>query len=59
MKSVNLNAFENTPKYDVLPDGWRYTDEKTAPCGYAWADNGKSRFKPGYKRALIKLSNHD
>lgn len=55
MKSVNLNAFANTPRYDYLPDGWRYTDGKTAPSGFAWADNRKSRFKPGYQRALVKI----
>ena len=26
----------------------------TAPIGYAWHNNGKSRFKPGYKSKLVK-----
>ena len=26
----------------------------TAPLGYDWHTNGKSRFKPGYKTLLVK-----
>lgn len=45
---------------DVLPEGWRYADgAQTAPRGYRWANNGKSRFKPGFERALVKEDGHD
>lgn len=43
-------------KLDKLPEGWKYTKgAQTAPQGYKWANNGKSRFKPGYEQALVKV----
>ena len=43
-----------------LPEGWSYiTRSTTAPNGYRWASNNKSRFKPGYKNALVKEDGTD
>ena len=48
------------PKLDKLPQGWVYTKgATTAPKGYRWANNNKSRFEPGYKHALIKVGEQD
>ncbi len=40
---------------DELPDGWRFNMSKSAalPFGYRWADNGKSRFGPGFEHAVV------
>lgn len=39
---------------DSLPDGWRYIEgAQTAPRGWRWANNGKSRFGGEYENALI------
>ena len=38
-----------------VPKGWkRLEGATTAPKGYSWYYNGKSRFDKGYKCALIK-----
>ena len=38
-----------------IPTGWKKIEGAlTAPNGYDWYNNCKSRFKPGYKSALIK-----
>lgn len=43
-----------TKKLYKLPAGWRYLKgATTAPRGWAWACNGKSRFAPGYEHALV------
>lgn len=43
-------------KLDKLPEGWKWTEGAlTAPLGYKWASNGKSRFKPGFEHALIRV----
>lgn len=42
-----------------VPKGWRVNrGATTAPRGYVWIDNGKSRFsaKRDYRHALIKES---
>ena len=41
---------------DALPEGWRYIDGAalTAPTGFRWACNGRSRFSPGYRHALVR-----
>lgn len=40
---------------DRLPEGWRYLDgATTAPLGYRWACNIKSRFGWKYRHALVK-----
>ena len=40
---------------DALPEGWRYIEGAlTAPTGFRWACNGKSRFSPGYRHALVR-----
>ena len=37
-----------------LPAGWRYlTGALTAPVGYRWAANGKSRWSGEYRHALV------
>lgn len=45
------------PVLDALPAGWRWIrcGCTTAPRGYAWACNGKSRFSPEYRHALVRL----
>lgn len=40
------------PIFDELPEGWRLMG---VYCGeYQWANNGRSRFMPGYEHALVK-----
>lgn len=40
---------------DHLPEGWRYLEgATTAPLGYRWACNNKSRFGGEYRHALVK-----
>ena len=40
---------------DALPEGWRYIEGAlTAPTGFRWACNGKSRFSPEYRHALVR-----
>ncbi len=42
-------------KLDSLPRGWcEVKGATTAPKGWYWACNGKSRFD-GYKHALVKM----
>lgn len=42
--------------FDSLPDGWKYLNgATTAPNGYRWASNGKSRFSAEYRHALVKM----
>lgn len=41
--------------FGSLPKGWRYLDgATTAPNGFRWASNGKSRFSADYHHALVK-----
>lgn len=41
---------------DALPESWRYIEGAlTAPNGYRWACNCKSRFSPEYRHALVRL----
>lgn len=41
---------------EKLPDGWKFDERAvTAPKGYKWANNGKSRFSPDYRQALVKV----
>lgn len=40
---------------EELPEGWRILEgTQTEPPGWRWADNGGSRFKPGYEHALVR-----
>lgn len=42
-------------KLDELPKGWRYIEGAlTAPNGWRWASNGKSRFGGDYEHALVR-----
>lgn len=46
---------EGVPRLEELPRGWRYIKGAiTAPTGWRWAYNGRSRFAPGYRQALIR-----
>lgn len=39
-----------------LPNGWKYLDgATTAPNGFRWASNVKSRFSAGYRHALVRV----
>ena len=43
-------------KRDSVPEGWvRVRGAMTAPLGWAWVSNGRSRFDPegGYEHALV------
>lgn len=45
-------------KYSKLPKGWIYTNMhgiNTAPNGYVWASNNKSRFGTERKSGLVKI----
>jgi hypothetical protein len=42
--------------YDKMPKGWkRLKGAQTAPRGYEWICNGKSRFGGEYRHALLKI----
>ena len=41
--------------FDKIPKGWKVTEgAQTAPAGYVWINNGKSRFGGEYEQALLK-----
>jgi hypothetical protein len=41
--------------YDEMPTGWkRLKGAQTAPLGYEWIWNGKSRFGGEYRHALLR-----
>lgn len=41
--------------YNTLPHGWKVLKgATTAPVGYRWICNGKSRFSKGRKLAFLK-----
>ena len=43
---------------DTVPEGWQKLEgATTAPNGYEWYNNGKSRFGGEYKNALVKKEN--
>lgn len=45
----------NTKVYDTLPEGWkRINGAMTAPRGYYWACNRKSRWSGEYERGLVR-----
>lgn len=49
---------KDVQRLESLPDGWRYNDgAMTAPRGWRWADNGKSRFGKSkeYRHALVRV----
>ena len=42
--------------YDRLPKGWIFlSGARTAPYGYKWISNGKSRFSNDYEHALLRV----
>lgn len=45
------------PVLDELPEGWRFMGHYVGP--YQWANNGKSRFGPGYEHALVRMEEND
>lgn len=42
-------------KLGKLPCGWIWNKTAGGPAGWCWASNGKSRFKPGFMHALVKM----
>ena len=45
---------QEVPVMKTVPEGWReIKGAMTAPKGYAWISNGKSRFSKGYQAALV------
>lgn len=48
------------PPMEELPEGW-VIDEMavTAPCGYKWSNNGKSRFANDYQQALVRIDKEE
>ena len=48
------------PPFADLPHGWVFDEHATtAPRGYKWANNGKSRFSPDYEQALIYVADKE
>lgn len=46
---------DKTAKLDRLPKGWKALEgATTAPKGWVWASNGKSRFSGEYEHALVR-----
>lgn len=46
---------ENCPVFEKMPDGWAVLrDAATAPRGYVWIWNRKSRFGGKYEHGLLK-----
>ena len=44
-----------TPMLDKMPEGYKEIEGAlTAPLGYIWASNGKSRLSGEYKHILVK-----
>lgn len=43
-------------KLENLPKDWIWNESAGGPTGWCWANNGKSRFKPGFKHALVKVN---
>ena len=44
--------------YKTLPEGWRVDQNATtAPLGYTWIHNNKSRFGGERRSGLIKIEN--
>lgn len=49
-------AKKEIPIYDSLPEGWRIKENtNTAPRGYVWIWNAKSRFGGEYRHGLMKV----
>ena len=47
---------KSIPIFEQLPDGWEILEGAlTAPIGFAWITNGKSRFSNEFKRGFLKL----
>lgn len=47
---------EENKVFDGIPEGWKVLEgATTAPTGYVWIWNGKSRFGGEYERALYKV----
>ena len=43
---------------EAAPAGWKpIANAQTAPSGFVWYSNGKSRFNPGYAHCLVKTEN--
>ena len=59
-KPNRLLSDSSVLKLNTLPEGWNRNDKAmTAPRGWMWADNGKSRFGGGYRQALVRLPQPD
>lgn len=47
---------KNVVIYKNIPDGWKVREgAQTAPLGYVWIWNGKSRFSREYRAALVPI----
>lgn len=58
MKKENKILYTATI-YGSIPDGWTVMDGAlTAPVGYVWIHNGKSRFGGEHKQGLYKLTDN-
>ena len=52
---MNMEIPQGTKIYDEMPEGWALIpNAMTAPKGYAWIWNGKSRFGGEYQQGLLK-----
>lgn len=55
METVKIMSRE-VPVMHEIPQGWKITrGAQTAPKGYEWIDNNKSRFGGERKTALLKI----
>lgn len=46
--------------FTTMPDGWtEIKGAMTAPVGYIWICNNKSRFSGEYEQALLKIREED
>lgn len=57
VKKGRLKALIKATKiYDSLPEGWQIKEgAATAPLGYVWIWNGKSRFDGEYRHGLMEI----
>lgn len=56
-KTMKNALGKDVPFIRKIPNGWKVTESATtAPKGYVWVDNGKSRFSKERQIALVPES---
>ncbi|MDD3231655.1 MAG: hypothetical protein PHE09_20975 [Oscillospiraceae bacterium] len=57
MKVIKTRNGKEAPFYDAVPEGWkRIRGAMTAPLGYCWIWNGKSRFGGECEQGIVTLA---